>query len=584
MIGFSLNILKNTKTNVKIITSPFKIQTDDKNQLIIFEDEKQQYINLNDIHLSNVGVLVYKNKIGEQALKLIASELLNGANLEAIVRDTKGQFCLVIAKNNIIYIITDKLGSFPIFKFEDDKKICVSNILRYAAESNDLSLNYQSLAEYLSLDYFFSETLFNEISLLDEGSIYEFKTNQVSKKIYDNYLNSICFNKYKNIDDVTELSIEILSKNLSVLKNYKKIFCDLTGGFDTRTILALIHELELDITCGICGEQNRNEIKIAERVANQLNCNFDSNIKLEDETIFRSNLNIHYQVSAGVPIFYHSTELVNYYQEIRKNYDIHIGGFAGSQLIDNWLPRLTLLSKKINNKALMDKSFRFINVFKKKFISKRHYYDNIELKINNIFQKLNTNRYDYVSNYLTLSTFSKYYHGYLFGTHNTFLPIYIPFLETNFVKLMMETSSKIKSNRYIQRSILNKINPEISKILTTHGYSAGIEKENFIKFIKIAIKNIQRRVIYSNKVLRKLNSSKESFLLGLKTKPKFAELQREFWLQNVENAWSDNSGPIFHILDYNKLSQHLPRDDESSKLKAKILYIDKLLTEFDPKL
>ncbi len=588
MIGFYLTIFKD-----RLHTDDIELMISDsgamesaeivqKNRLILFNDKKAQHYSSGDYTFYSIGTFIYKKSWGIEAVKKLDADINNGMPLAEIFSESSGQFALLIFNKGTVHLITDKLGSFPVFKFESDKKICISNIFRYVCKVNDLSLNHQAVAEYLSIDYVFGNSLFHEVDLLKECSIYSFN-HAFSSSTYHNYLDTVQFDTYKNIDEVSELSIQVLTDALSVFADDKKLFCDLTGGFDTRTISVLMHRLGISFSCGICGEQNVNETQIARDVADRLGYTFNSDIKIDTEPGFNTCLDHHYKISGGVPILYHSTELINYYSHIAQHFDLHLGGFAGSQLIDNWLPRLSLISKTMNTPGLLFKSFLFADLFKDNVLSPEYYYDHVTNKLHKIYEKVGSDRYDYVSNYLTLTTFSKYYHGYLIGTHNTILPVYVPFLEAGFVKLMMETSSKIKQNRRVQRVILSRLNPDVSRIMTTHGYSAGVEKVNLKKFVKVSVKDLQRRLIYSNSLLRNNLLGPDSYFSKRKNNVRLAELQRNYWLDRIQETWSDTH-QVFNIIDEAKLKRYLDRDTYPSKTKAKIIYLDKLMNEFSPRI
>ena len=62
-----------------------------------------------------------------------------------------------------------------------------------------------------------------------------------------------------------------------------------------------------------------------------------------------------------------------------------------------------------------------------------------------------------------------------------------------------------------------------------------------------------------------------------------AEFQRSFWIQEVNEMWSDDM-KIYELIDRSKLKRHLTHESQILKLKAKIIYLNKLLDECNPSL
>lgn len=577
MIGFYLKIKPNANVDVKLISIPFESFTNlnfiEDQCLYIFENRNTQVVRSKDYTLYSIGTLVYKSTWRNKALEHIINDLEKGKTIQNIMSDTGGQFCLIVHTINHVIVITDKLASFPIFKYQENNTIQISNILMALVKHNKISVNYQAIAEYLCFDYCFDHTFFNEIKLLDKGSLYQFGPEKKIQEYHD-YLANIQFNKYKRLDIISQKAKEIMIQNFSFLSQDDKIFADITGGFDTRTIVTVLKYLNLDFAAGICGEQNLYEADIAAQVAEKLDVKFYSNIKITDKDFFDIIVDKHFKMTSGAPILYHSSELINYYEQISQNFDIHIAGFAGSQLWGNFLPRLGFFSSRLKHSSLFEKYFKFINIFNSNFVTEHSYYENIKTKITQLFNKIGSDRHDEVASFFTTSTFSKYYHGALLGTHNTIMPIYAPFLEANFAKIMIETSFDIKDNRNIQRTLITDLNKELSLLMTSHGYNANIGSErNMGK--KNVMQNIARGLVYDFDILLKLNSYLQH---KKKSTVRLSDIQRSFWIDEINEQWSENMA-IFEIIDLHKFKKHLPFDSHASKLKAKIVYLNKIMQE-----
>lgn len=578
MNGFFFRILKRANNNtIKLFYLPYeefaKLLTIEECGLYLFKHKNTQYIHSNGYTLYNIGTLIYKNFWNNKALELIAIELSSGKQIKHIMANTRGQFCLIIHIKDNVFFVTDKLGIIPIYKYENDNKIELSNLLLALAEQNKISINYQAVAEYLCFWYCFHSTFFNEIDLLEKGTVFKFGNETINEE-YFNYLAGIQFNKYNNLKEISQDTKDRLQQNFSFLSNDDRIFTDITGGFDTRLLAIILKNLNLNFVGGICGDQVLNETNIAVQVAEKLNVEFRSNTKISDKNIFSTILDKHFNISNGVPILYHSTELVNYYEVISQDFDIHIMGLGGSELCDNFLPRLSFLTKRLKYSSLFEKYFKFHDIFSGNLITEDLYYNNITAKIANLLDKIGSDNHEKVASYLTASTISRYYHGSLMGTHDIIMPVYSPFLETNFAKIMIETTFNIKHNQNIQRTLITDLHKELSMLISSHGYNANISAEKHLG-TKTALLNISRGLMYDFNFLLK-------FTRNIRRKKVYpiapSDFQRSFWKDEILKQWKEDM-MIFEIIDSQKLKKYIPFEPYPSQLNARILYLNRILEE-----
>lgn len=588
MIGFYLTIDKNAHSDVALSLSPsgpLHFEALKYQGLHIFNDDRLQIVRSNGYAVCNIGTLIYRNNWHKRALELIFSDLIRGQTIEEILPNTRGQFCLVIHTDGKVLVITDKIGSFPIYKFEDEKSVQISNIFLLLARHNRVSINYQAIAEYLSFDYCFGDTYFNEITRLENATIYQFDPHP-KKQVYDSFPSGFVFNKYSKLGEICGMVKDTLVQNLSFLTSQDRVFADLTGGLDTRTIATTLKSMNLYFETGLCGEQVLNESRLASEVAETLHVKHHSNIKITDKDLFERTVNEHFEISSGVPILYHSSELVNYYRYIRQNFDVHITGFAGSQLFDQFLPRLSFFSSKLRPESILEKTYKCKDLINSKLLSESLYYERLVEKMHGLLQRIGSDIHEEVGCLFPVSTFNKYYHGTLAATHNALIPFYCPYLESNIIRLLSETSYKLKEDRAIQRALLSELNRAVSRIMTSHAYDASIEWKGTkakLRRFKKRVRDFSRQMAYDLRFPVMIMHTVQRFRGKRRPSIKLEEIHRAFWVDQVEREWS-NDIAIFQVIDRKKMDKWLARDPYVSKLKAKILYLNRLIDECNPRI
>ena len=583
MLGFYICFYEKTRLAAKIIKTSYdnynKHELPKENSLVIFDDSNMsQLIKLNNECYYLLGTMIYNNRCGIDALKLVINSMHEEKKLEDIAKMTRGQFCLIIKRKNKIYIVTDRIASFPIYRIENNKCIQITNILPLLLKKNNISFNRQGIVEYLSFNYTLSSTLFNEIDVLEMSKIYCYGFHK-SDINYDYPFKNISYEKYKNLDEASNLIEEKLKRNISFLSEKNRIFIDLTGGFDGRLICLLLKEKNLKFSAGICGEQISNEKLIADQVANLINIEFHKEYRINNIEEFYKTILLHKKISSGVPIMFHSTELINYYNRIKENHNIHITGFGGSQILSQWIKNLGILSKRCNEEALIDKLFPYLDIFRNQYITNKTYKKNLKEKIRKLLNEIDSNIFTNISSYLAIFTFTKWYHGLLINNHNCIIPFYSPYLEHEIIRLLIETSFKLKYNHKIQKKMITKMNIDVSRILTSHGYNANIDTVDANKLINLKIRDFARRIIYQYKPVREVYVKKKY----KRDINRIAELDRKYWVEEINRLYSDKMD-ILQILDIDKKNRKVKEGMFGNKLKAKIIYLNDMLEKYNVKI
>ena len=588
MIGFYFHFEYNKNDILKQCIIPYdsfiKLTEIEKNTLYLFESNSHTLLQKSQYTFYNIGTLIYKGEINKKALDLIYNDLL-GKNIKEIVNEFSGEFCLIVNIKKTISIITDKLGMFPIYKIETNKSVQISNIFTILCKLNKVSLNFQALSEFMSLredGYCIDSTFFNEIALINMSTIYEFNKKHSSFKYYDLF-KDINLNSYKNFNEICEKTRNILSNNLKFLLNQDKIFIDLTGGMDTRLNATILKDLGIDYTIGICGEQNEGESKLAKDVAKELKMKMVDYFRIKTANQFRDTLDDHFNLINGVPFLYHTTELINYYKEIQREFNIHIGGFGGTELFTQYYRPLDIVSKKFNVNKFLSKYYKYSDIFQDEYISSNDYYYNLQKKIYRYFDKIGSNKFNDVATPLNFFIYSRYYHGSIIGTHNCILPYYSPYFESDFVKFMIEVDYHKKEYHNIQSKIITDLNKTISLIMTTNGYTANFGKFNrrdFLSKQKIYLKDISRRFIFHSNITTNTFEHLHLLLNSIKTQDVLEDSDRKFWNQYVMEQYS-NDLEMFKIVNRKKFEDILKYHPSKNKYLAKIIYLEKLLKEFN---
>jgi len=463
---------------------------------LFYDDTDSCFVESDEGYLFNIGVFIYRNEWNGNALRLFLEDCKNEELIELLER-TRGQFCLVMYYKKELYVITDKAGATPIYCFRSGNTIEISNIFLPLAKNNNVSVNYNWIAQYLSQGklenmYYFDKTAVNEISILDCGSVYTIGKNICQAKYYD-ISRGLEVGKYTNPSEIVNITEKILSHNLSFLRNADKICCDITGGFDTRTNLAILLHNNIKFSCG---NQIPNEYKHPTNkgrysdlaITNKIAGHFNLNIDTYNDTKFEPEREKCRQIAYD---FYNDdgwtlSRRVGYYKYVRSKSKILITGLYGTELLVPYFHRWGQTHKTFDINAFLHRYYPYYDVMKDKYYSDEKYHGNLRIFLEYFLNQTYFQGFNEAGTYFQYLTFYRTFFSKYHGAVNAIIPTYSPYAEANFIRFMSQASFRAKSRYFIQRSIISRLNPELSNIETSHGYPATkISFKNFYKFVRI---------------------------------------------------------------------------------------------------
>ena len=554
----------------------------DRAILYIFHNEPHEAILESDsLYVANMGVLIYKNEWNRNALQLLFDDLQKGFDLVQIMKETRGQFCLVLFYMGRLYIITDKIGSFTIYCYKRADVVEMSNLFLPLARNNKVTLNYQAIAEYVSSwghhAYCYDKHMVNEIDSLHEGTIYSIDNKIISIKYY-NILDNLTIGKYSNLSQVIDMTKQLLFDNLSFLKNTDNIYVDLTGGIDTRLNIAVLMKNGHKFSCGNFGNRlHKRDEHLSKQIADMFHLTFNIYTDEQFDPIFDEATETFYDITGGIPHTYYHSKLLGYIRNVGKTNDILITGLGGTELLSQNY-REYVRSEKHFGYNFLYRYFPYIDIIKTEYISEKEYYRNLRQFIDTICAEVRSKKIEDIGTYIARSMVTRSLHGRWIGAINCIIPFYSPYLESDFIKLALETSFKMKSNYKIQRYILSDLNPRLSNIICTKGFpTSRITPSNFYKFKPFFPLFLRKMLDFQNVMFARLKG-KLSFP-GRAQKMNTSAFDNELWIERTKRAYKDDM-KIFELIDKTKLKKILPFMLMQNKyfLLSKLVILNRLIT------
>ena len=210
------------------------------------------------------------------------------------IKKIDGEFLLIVKSKKKISIINDRFTSIPLYYVIIKDDIFFSNNYTYLFKriksKTFIKLIPENFIEFLNFRKLHGNKTFdNKIKFLDYSSKLEIS----SKKIY---INRYWFPKFddkyksKNLDYISNLFIKKTLNSISnKIGNNKNVKLFLSGGLDTRFILAALIKLNLNIECFTFGYSIKSEYFYS-RLLTRINKIKHHFLKIDQNEIIKNSL------------------------------------------------------------------------------------------------------------------------------------------------------------------------------------------------------------------------------------------------------------------------------------------------------
>lgn len=210
-----------------------------------------------------VGTLVYDGKYGEPALRALFEDYRNQTfSLDKAL----GHFAVFIYEQGRLDMFTDYRGMYQLYANEDQSLVSSSYLAIYDSLST-YTPNVQEICEYLTLTMFFGrKTLIKEIQRVDARFVHTLLpvVSTASKPIdlsHDEAVASLD----AHVDRMHAQLYAYFSQLVSVFGD--RISTGLTGGFDSRLILAYLRHCGASPRVYVQGAADSVDVRVAKQIA-----------------------------------------------------------------------------------------------------------------------------------------------------------------------------------------------------------------------------------------------------------------------------------------------------------------------------
>ncbi|HMW20216.1 MAG TPA: asparagine synthase-related protein [Nitrosomonas sp.] len=196
-----------------------------------------------------------------ESLKLLASDISKD-NLEAL-RNCRGTYCAAIYdhENGKLFLVTDKIGVRPVYFWVHSDFVIFASALRIleSLRHHQKEIDLKGITEIACFGYPLSDrTPYKDIFSLYAGEIVCFDTNKIERKKYWDW-NKLSSKKAEDLHLAKQLHATFIESIKIRLKDQKIVAAFLSGGLDSRAIVAALRELNIDVLTANFAQQGSQD-------------------------------------------------------------------------------------------------------------------------------------------------------------------------------------------------------------------------------------------------------------------------------------------------------------------------------------
>lgn len=462
-------------------------------------DNEKNILTGDNVSIFCVGTILFDDFFGKDAIIALKKQLLH-SDINDVIDSLDGHFILIIInhKANILNVVTDHAGMMHVYRYIDDKNIYLSSSSIVLSKHFNVTVDVEGMAQFLRCDSICDyDTIYNEIKVLEPGSIYTFKLDG-GRVIEDKYVfwkSPISIEEDMTIQEATELWAKtILDVGQIISKN--KVICDLTGGFDSRSILAsmlpYVEKQGDGFSTFVFGPDRSSEVKVAKKICSHLDIkNNHLTLPSEWKDQFSGYLIASLNYTDGEENICNYAPILFANQQKSKNFTYSVNGMSGGCVRSFFWVQEMVYEKKPAN---ID---RFINMRVLQYeydtsMFKYHWRKNLEAIPDLLKKKYldSISDMDLGASYNTLQLDNidlrqreRRWGGRTISSSNQIIGIISPLYFKRCMDVGMKIPPKYKIRDRLNKRVISKINPELaSQSMLTGVPCEEVTLQNFYKF------------------------------------------------------------------------------------------------------
>ena len=304
-----------------------------QNKILTVEDHSKN----NEFSFYFHGYVIWNDKLYlDNEFTQILIKHISDESIFENIRNYNGCFVIIFIKNNVIHLLTDRWGTYPIFYNYNRNNLFISDNWKSILEYTGKEIRKDSAIDILNFGYVLgNKTLLEDIYEFEPHSIYtiSFKDEEIRYEREDywhlkyNFCKVNTKSKEKEFSEIWQHRLKIYIDH--IIENGNTAYIPLSGGLDSRLLVNEFDRYQVNLYLMTFGSRSDNfEIKAATKVAQNLS-------KVKDHFILFLNKQsipkfLEFEISTNRITNAIFSERILYYPDRIKNFcKYFIPGYSG---------------------------------------------------------------------------------------------------------------------------------------------------------------------------------------------------------------------------------------------------------------
>lgn len=477
-------------------------------------------------------------------------------------KELEGFFVLIFgdARTREVVAVTDIIGSCHCFQRSSDEATVLSGSSLLLASLEDCNLDLVACQEFFCTGIIYeNRTCYQEVRKLGPASVFRFAAG--AKKSEERYWRAINATPDSLPDNVAVESLwegmRRSAKRIHAL--YGNAVCDLTGGYDSRSLVAAFLGADVRFATAVSGAADSADVRISQGLAHMLGLQHLHSKPMKQISIE--------QVKECLALTDGEYDLVNYAQilgvhrKLSEKFDVSINGSFGEVARGYWWE---LLFPRVGARGPLDAhrlaqrryaAHRYDNsIFPsaERLDLTDHFAEVIERTNAGLFELPNTFQMD--NAYLMMRM--QRWQGRIASSTNQIWPCISPFMFRSVLETMLSARAMLRWRSLMIRKMLSRFSPRMASYPLEHGFPAQpVSWNNVYRFFPLV-------TYFTGKVVKKM---KGKFGLAREAGPASTSMDSRLLLwrdEQVREVLHPANMAVGTSLDQNALGNFLARSQQ----------------------
>ena len=427
--------------------------------------------------LVSSGSWFHSSRFGAGAEARLLSRYLK-VGIQKLVEELDGFFAILIGdgRTGEVLLITDIIGSCHAYSRVLPGCIAISDSSAMLAAIGETELDLTGCQEFLATGILYEErTLFRDVRKTEPASVYVFSKGVERSKTRYWRTASLVPDTLDGTEALEGLWNSLIDSAKAIHTTFPRLVCDLTGGYDSRVLVAAFHGAGVPFSVTVSGSPESQDVRISRMIAAHFgweHLHIEAN---EAQTFGKAKEAFSY--TDGEYNILEYARILGIHKPLSERFDISVNGSFGEVARGYWWEDLFPYAgdvRPIDTEALARKRYAWQPFDPLLFPPEKRL--NLVSHFKGIIERTNSEMKGFPNTFQMDNTYlymrMQRWQGRIASSTNQQWPCISPFMFRPVLEALLQTRSGLRRRSLLTRKVLTKHLPSIAAYPLEHGNPA----------------------------------------------------------------------------------------------------------------